>query len=93
MEGGDQPFTFREPFHAVRQGQQVTGAVRQPIQHARAQPQHHQAAGVRGQEEAQAEQDPEAMVTRFTPKRSCSLPATDEESASPRLSRPKEKAT
>ena len=40
-EGGDQPFTFREPFHAVRQGQQVTGAVRQPHQHARAQPQHH----------------------------------------------------
>ena len=57
-ESRDQPFTLREPLHAVRQGKQIAGAVRQPHQHARAQPQHHQAVGVRGQEEAQTEQDP-----------------------------------
>ena len=32
-------------------------------------------------------------MTRLTPKRSCNLPATEDEIASPRLNKPKEKAT
>ena len=42
-ESRNQPLTFREPFDAVRQRQQIAGAVGKPDQKARAKPQHHQA--------------------------------------------------
>ena len=56
-KGGNQPFTLREPLHAVGERQQIARAIRQPHQQACAQPEHHQAVGVGGKEKAEPQQN------------------------------------